>query len=96
MLRIGLLDLDTSHARSFAQLLGSRDGVRVTGVYDGAQVRTSEQIDCFCEQFGCQRYESPTALAEAVDAAMVLSADWEVHLDRLEPLMRAGVPTTKP
>ena len=93
MLNVGLIDLDTSHARSFARRLGAMDGVAVTGVFDGGQVRTSQQVDAFCAQVGCQRYDSVEALARSVDAAMVLSADWRVHLPRARPLLEAGAPT---
>lgn len=92
MLRIGLIDLDTTHARSFAQRLGKIDGVAVTDVFDGGQVRTGEQIDEFCGQFDCERHDSVESLAASVDAAMVLSADWQVHFARATPLLEAGVP----
>ena len=93
MLRVGLIDLDTTHARSFTRRLGKVDGVAVTAVFDGGQVRTGEQIDEFCRQFDCQRHDSVESLTESVDAAMVLSADWQVHLARATPLLEAGVPT---
>jgi len=93
MLRVGLIDLDTTHARSFTQRLGKIDGAAVTDVFDGQQVRTGEQIDEFCRQFDCKRHESVESLAASVDAAMVLSADWQVHLVRATPLLEAHVPT---
>lgn len=94
MLRIGLVDLDTSHARSFVRRIPRLcPEAKVTAVCDSGQVRSSDEVEQFCREHGCAQYESVEALAGDVDAAMVLSADWEVHLSRSRPLLEAGVPT---
>ena len=92
-MRVGLVDLDTSHAPSFADRLSAVAGVTVAGVFDGGRVRSDAQVRQFCDRIGCERYDSVAALAGAVDAAMVLSADWQLHLSRAAPLLEAGVPT---
>ena len=92
-MRVGLVDLDTSHARSFAARLNGLEGVKVAGVFDAGAVRAGAQVQEFCNRIGCARFDSVAALAASVDGALVLSADWDVHLERATPLLKAGVPT---
>ena len=92
MIRIGLVDVDTSHAKSFAGRLIKMGDFRIEAVYDAGDVRTDDEVGAFCKEFDCARCDSVEALADRVDAAMVLSADWNVHLDRARPLLEAGRP----
>ena len=92
MIRIGLVDIDTSHAKSFAARLCKMGDFRIEAVYDAAHVRTDDDVAAFCDEFSCARCDSVEALADRVDAAMVLSADWNVHLERARPLLEAGRP----
>jgi hypothetical protein len=93
MIKVGLVDIDTSHAASFAKILRETGDFRVTHVFDKGQVRSDQEVDAFCNDYDCRRCGSVDELADRVDAAMVLSADWDVHLARLTPLLQAGKPT---
>ena len=92
MYSIGLVDIDTTHAKSFAGILQGLPDFSVTGVFDAGDVRSDAEVLEFCKHFGCQRFENVESLADSIDAAMVLSADWQVHMKRLIPLIEAGKP----
>jgi len=93
VLRMGLVDLCTSHPGSFVPILRQMDGVEVAAVYDSGAARP----DGYAEQFAaehaiphaCERLED---MLDLVDAAIVHSADWDSHLDRARPFIEAGKP----
>ncbi|MBN1670593.1 MAG: Gfo/Idh/MocA family oxidoreductase [Kiritimatiellae bacterium] len=92
MKRIGFIDLDTSHPRSFAKRLHAMPGVRVTAVFDRARVRGREETESFCRDFDAAKCESPAQLAQQCDGIMILSADWETHGEDLKLCLEAGIP----
>ncbi|NLF92316.1 MAG: Gfo/Idh/MocA family oxidoreductase [Oligosphaeraceae bacterium] len=92
MLKIGFIDLDTSHPRSFVKRLNAMPGVRVSGVYDrGRKKGRLETLD-FCREFAVTEHFSVEELCEACDGIMVLSADWATHFEDVCQCMRAGRP----
>ena len=97
MTNIGILGLDTSHAKAFAECLSTLDFEEadpvLTAVWDGGTVRDDDYVADFCAEFGASRCQSPSDMADRVDAAMVLSVDWDRHVDLAEPLLDAGLPT---
>jgi predicted dehydrogenase len=99
MTDIGIVGLDTSHGEAFAEVLESRTGAEgrpdptVTAVWDGGTVRDEAYVERFCEEFGAARYEDPADVVDVVDAAMVLTVDWERHVPLARLFLDAGVPT---
>ena len=93
MLRIGLVDLCTSHPGSFVPILRQMGKVEVAAVYDSGAARPDGYAAQFAAEHGipaaCERLEDMPAL---VDAAIVHSADWDNHLDRARPFIEAGKP----
>ena len=58
MFRIGTVNIDTSHAPSFAEILQKGDVARYTCVYNDG-FRTDEEVDAFITRFGLEkRYTS--------------------------------------
>jgi predicted dehydrogenase len=90
MNKIGFIDLDTSHPRSFVKRINAMDGFQVTGVFDRGRVKGKTETVAFCEEFAIKEYESAQALAEACDGVMVLSADWGTHLEDITAVLEAG------
>ncbi len=90
MLKIGFIDLDTSHPRSFVKRLNAMENVQVAGVFDRGRVKGKTETRAFCEEFGTKEYGSAEALAEVCDGVMVLSADWETHLEDITAVLEAG------
>lgn len=92
MKRIGLIDLDTSHPRSFAGRINRRKDAKVTGVFDRGRKKGLGETEAFCREYGAEKYASTGELCDNSDGVMVLSADWETHFFDVETCMRKGVP----
>jgi hypothetical protein len=89
-LKIGLVDLDTSHPGSFVPILREM-GHEVVGVFDGGSVWPAG----YAQRFAVERdipvvFADLAAMAEAVDVAIVHSANWDLHLDRARPFVVRG------
>lgn len=97
MIDIGILGLDTSHAEAFAECLESLDvegdSPTIAAVWDGGSVRSDEYVEDFCTEFGATRHRSHQDMVDRVDAVMVLSVDWDRHVEFAESFLEAGVPT---
>lgn len=93
MCEIGLIGLDTSHAEAFADVIADVDRTSVRGVWDSNEVRSADYVDSFCERYGATRYRTVDELASSVDAAMVLTVDWERHAPLAATCLEVGVPT---
>jgi predicted dehydrogenase len=93
MIRIGLVDLDTSHPQAFTTILNAVPGVQVAALCDHHDVWPEEYGLRFAHYNGithvCKAAEEMVPL---VDAAMVHAVNWDAHLDRALPFLRAGKP----
>jgi predicted dehydrogenase len=89
--RIGIVDLDTSHAEGFARVLREMPDVQMSAVYDSGDVRGPN----FPEEFAA-RWEIPVVakdlaeMIEHVDGVLVLGVNWDFHLPRARPFIEAG------
>lgn len=98
MVDIGLLGLDTSHPEAFADVFNELgvtrdDAPTITAVWDSETIRDDNYIASFCADVEATRYDTPAAMVDAVDAAMVLTVDWERHLPLAQPFLEANIPT---
>ena len=92
MFSIGTVNIDTSHAPSFAEILQKGDVARYTCVYNDG-FRTDEEVEAFIKRFGLEtRYASLDEMAKNVDIAFIQGCDWDRHLELAEPFVKAGVP----
>jgi len=105
MVRVGIVDTDTSHAVEFTKRL-NHIGVAEDQWVDGAKVvaawtspsaivpeeRHREYNRILREELGIRFVESLGELLNLVDAVMVLSQDGSVHLERATPFLEAGMP----
>jgi len=93
MLRIGLVDLDTSHPQAFTRILRGMPGVDVTALWDGRDVWPEGYDRQFAREQQittvCSRLEE---MPEHVDAAMIHGVNWETHIDKALVFMKAGKP----
>ncbi len=90
MLKIGFIDLDTSHPRSFAKRLNAMPDVQVTGVFDRGRVKGADETAGFSAEYGIEIYGTALELARNSDGVMVLSADWETHFDDVMTCLEVG------
>ena len=92
MIRIGLVNIDTSHPLAFARTLHQGDRARFVGVYNDG-FRGDDEVDAFIKNFGLEeRYTSLDALADDVDVAIVNDVNWDTHLEHALPFLKKGKP----
>jgi predicted dehydrogenase len=93
MLRIGLVDLDTSHPQAFTNILRTFPGVEVHALWDGHDVWPEGHDRTFARENNipvvCSRLEE---MAEHVDAAMIHGTNWDTHIEKALIFMKAGKP----
>lgn len=89
-LRIGFVDLDTSHPGSFIPVLKEM-GHELTAAYDGGVIHPSGYAEKFAQEQGiakvCGTLEE---MAELIDVALIHSCDWDLHIERAKPFVEAG------
>ena len=90
MKKIGFIDLDTSHPRSFAKRINAIDGFKVAGVFDRGKIKGAKETSDFCRDFNVKEYTSAKNLAEECDGVMILSADWETHFEDVKAVLETG------
>ena len=93
-LRIGMIELDTSHADSLARAIGDMEGAELTAVINRGLVYGKERTDKFVSEHKvkhvCKTLEEMVPL---VDVALSIGVNWENHVSDVEPFIKAGKPT---
>lgn len=104
MIRLGLVDFDTSHAVEFTKRLNHVEiaedqwveGAKVIAGVPGTSQISPEIIPKNAEQlktWGVTLYDDPAELFGKVDAVLVESVDGSVHRERAMPFLEKGMPT---
>lgn len=106
MIRIGLVDFDTSHVVAFTQRLNHTSDIapdhwvqsdcRVTVGCPGTSEIMPERIPGYVEKltgYGVALVEKPEMLLGQVDAVMIESQQGSQHLSRARIFLEAGLPT---
>lgn len=104
MLRVGIVDCDSSHCIEFARRLNHQgvdreqyvDGARVAAVWCGESCMAPQRVPGFRQELqdlGIPFVDAPTDLIDRVDLVLVLSLSGMVHLERARPFLEAGLPT---
>jgi predicted dehydrogenase len=105
MIRLGVVDFDSSHSVEFTKRLNHR-GVSEDQWVDGAQVvagcvlpsavteqaRVDQYVRTFSEELGLPLLARPEELIGKVDGVLIESVDGSVHLERARPFIEAGLP----
>ncbi len=105
MIRVGLVDTDTSHAVEFTKRLNHIgiaedqwvDGARVVAAWTGPSAiipeeRHQEYNRILREELGIPFVDTLEELRSLVDAVMVESQEGGVHLERAKPFLEVGMP----
>jgi len=103
MIRIGLVDFDTSHVQAFTQRLNHVDvpesewveGAKIVAGYPGVSDMMPERIPGYRDKlagYGVEIVESPAELIGKVDAVMVESQQGSKHLAHARLFLEAGLP----
>lgn len=92
MFKIGTVNIDTSHAPSFAEILLKGDEGRYTAIYNDG-FRTDDEVNTFIERFGLEkRYTDLSEMAKNIDIAFIQSCNWDDHVKQAIPFIEANVP----
>lgn len=104
MIRLGILDFDTSHVVEFTRRLNHIEGTPEEQWVDGARVVVGcpgtshlmpERIAGFTEQmkkFGVKLVDKPQEMLGLVDGMLIEAVDGTVHYERARPFLEAGLP----
>src|SRR4051812_45106572 len=103
MIRLGVLDFDTSHAVEFTKRLNHIDspadqwvdGAKVVIGCPGESKLSPERIAGYTEQmkkYEVPLVEKPTDLIGKVDGMLIEAVDGSVHWERAKPFLEAGIP----
>lgn len=103
MIRIGIVDFDTSHVVEFTKRLNHIDvdedqwvdGARVVVGCPGSSRIAPQRIPGYVEQmrgYGVPLVERPEEMIGRIDAVMVESLAGDPHLERVRPFLEAGIP----
>lgn len=104
MIRLGLVDFDTSHAVEFTKRLNHVDiaedqwveGARVVAGVPGTSQISPERIPEYTakmKEYGVPLFDDPAELFGKIDAVMIEAVDGSVHLERARPFLERGMPT---
>ena len=92
-LRVGLVQLDTSHPDSIGPALAERSDAFIAAVFDRGLVYGPERTAKFAADYKVKSVcKSLEEMVPLVDVAMVLGVNWDGHVADAEPFIRAGVP----
>src|SRR3954451_20137295 len=103
MIRLGIVDFDSSHSVEFTKRLNHLnvaeeqwvEGARVvlgcklpSAIADPARVEAFAKT--FSEELGVPLVERPEEMIGKVDAVLIEAVDGSVHLERARPFLEAG------
>ncbi|MBE6550853.1 MAG: hypothetical protein E7665_01830 [Ruminococcaceae bacterium] len=92
MIRIGVVNIDTSHPNTFAARMAQGDRARYTAIYNDG-FRENDEVEAFMAKNGIEkRYTDLSEMAENVDVGFIQGCNWDKHLEYAEPFIKAGKP----
>jgi virulence factor len=104
MLRLGIVDLDSSHSVEFSRRFNHAgvdreqwvEGAQVVAAWSGGSVMAPERVPGFqaeLDSIGVEIVDSHEQLMEQIDGVLILSLCGDCHLERARPFLEAGMPT---
>jgi predicted dehydrogenase len=104
MLRLGIVDLDSSHSVEFSRRFNHAgvdreqwvDGAQVVAAWSGGSEMAPERIPGFqaeLESIGVAIVDSREQLMEQIDGVLILSLCGDCHLERARPFLEAKMAT---
>ena len=103
MIRLGIVDFDTSHVVAFTQRFNHIEvnedqwveGAKVVMGCPGTSMISPERIPEYTEKvksYGVSIVDDPTEMIGQIDGVMIESVDGSVHYERAKPFLKAGIP----
>jgi len=92
MIRIGAVNIDTSHPLGFAEVMEKGERARYVGVYNDS-FRKDAEVEGFIRRFGLEkRCETLEELADMCDIGFIQGCDWDDHIRCAMPFIERGKP----
>ena len=92
MIRVGAVNIDTSHPMGFGEVMEKSDRARYVGVYNDS-FRGQAEVEGFIKRFGLEkRCDSLEELADMCDIGFIHGCDWDDHLRCMMPFIERGKP----
>lgn len=92
MIRVGAVNIDTSHPLGFGEVMEKGDRARYVGVFNDS-FRDDKEVDGFIRRFGLEkRCQTLDELADMCDICFIHGCDWDDHLRCMVPFLRKGKP----
>ncbi|MFC1614828.1 Gfo/Idh/MocA family oxidoreductase [Gemmatimonadota bacterium] len=92
-LRIGMIELDTSHSDTLGRVIAEVQGARITAVINRGLVYGKERTEKFVRDYNIKHVcSSLDQMVPLVDVALVVGCNWENHVADAEPFIAAGKP----
>src|SRR5690242_12826646 len=89
-MRIGIIDLDTSHPANWVPI--ERElGHEIVGVFDAGAVHLPGYSENFAAEHRIPRvFSSIAEMVNEVDCAIIHSCNWDTHVEKARPFVEAG------
>lgn len=92
MVRIGAVNIDTSHPLAFAGYLGRSGIAGYAAVYNDG-FRSDDEVNAFIKKFNLEkRCYSLEELADCTDIGFIHGCNWDRHIKHAMPFLRVGKP----
>lgn len=92
MIRIGAVNIDTSHPMGFGEVMEKSGRACYVGVYNDS-FRDGREVDGFIRRFGLEkRCQSLAELADLCDIGFIHGCNWDDHLRCMMPFIERGKP----
>lgn len=92
MIRVGAVNIDTSHPLGFGEVMEKDNRVRYVGVYNDS-FRDDSEVEGFIRRFGLERRcDTLEELADMCDIGFIHGCNWDDHLRCAMPFIRKGKP----
>lgn len=92
MIRVGAVNIDTSHPMGFGEVMEKDERMRYVGVYNDS-FRDEREVAGFVRRFGLEkRCDSLEELAGMCDIGFIHGCDWDDHLRCALPFIERGKP----
>lgn len=92
MIRIGAVNIDTSHPLGFAEVMEKGNRARYVGVYNDS-FRNDAEVEGFIRRFGLEkRCETLEELADLCDIGFIQGCNWDDHIRCAMPFIERGKP----
>lgn len=92
MIKIGAVNIDTSHPLAFSKYLSQGNRAKYTAVYNDS-FRNDAEVEGFIRGFDLEkRCKSVEELADCVDIGFIQGANWDKHIEYAMPFINKNKP----